>query len=220
MKKKKQKESEREAQKDNALEMKRATKNRLTQPKITDILRKVPYMEKSKVLEDEQRKRRFQLKEMNENLWKWRGEKQQKRAEEETEEQKLSSIEDKLKELEDILEQTRREKEDRQKRAHEKSDIVKKKKEDKKMKKIMKNRLEDSWGTMFWVTDLLEENEDVWKREEEDEREREMGRLEEWGKMSRTARMEEMKKQYRLTCLSPSARTTRLKKRRILPAWM
>ena len=92
-KKKKQKEREREAQKDKALEMQKATKSRLTQKKITDILRKVPYMEQSKVLEDDQKQRRFQMKEMKENLWKWRGGKQQRRAEEETEEQKLNSLE-------------------------------------------------------------------------------------------------------------------------------
>ena len=72
---------------------------------------------------------------------------------------------------------------------------------------------------MLWVTDLLEENEAIWKREEEDRREKEIGRLEEWGKMTRTDRIAELKKHYSWTCMSPSA-SQRMKKRRILPAWM
>ena len=114
------------------------TKKNLTQRKITETLEKIPYMEKSKVLEDEQRQRRFQLNETKEKLWKWRGKKQNRRVEDETEEQKLSRLQDKLKELEDLLEQTRREKEDRLKIAEEKCDFMKKKREDQKMKKIKK----------------------------------------------------------------------------------
>ena len=149
------------------------------------------------VLEEDVRQRRFQMREMKENLWKWRGKKTSKRFENETEKSKQR----KLKDLKNLLEQSRRDKEERLRRAEEKSNVVKKmknekerRKEEKSSKKLKKERLEDSWITMCWVTNLLEDNEDIWKRQEDDVKESGEKRLEEWGKMTRVRKVAELEK--------------------------
>ena len=179
------------------------------------------------VLEEDVRQRRFQMREMKENLWKWRGKKTSKRFENETEESKQRKLEEKLKDLKNLLEQSRRDKEERLRRAEEKSNAVKKiinekerRKEEKSSKKLKKERLEDSWITMCWVTNLLEDNEDIWKRQEDDVKESGEKRLEEWGKMTRLRKVAELEKKYKLPEISPSESIGKMKKKRILPAWM
>ena len=112
-------------------------------------------------------------------------------------------MEEKLKDLENLLEQSRREKEERLRRAEEKSNVVKKmknekerRKEENNSKKLKKERLEDSWVTMCWVTNLLEDNEDIWKRQEDD--------VKEWGKITRLRKVAELEKKYKLPGISPS----------------
>ena len=74
-----------------------------------------------------------------------------------------------------------------EKREALKSKLAEKKKmeDDKKMKKENKKRLEASWSTMGWATNLLSNNKKIWENEENDRRGEEKKELEEWRKMTR-----------------------------------
>ena len=67
----------------------------------------------------------------------------------------------------------------------------KRKEEEKKNKKEGKKRLEDSWCTMNWATIFIEDNLKIWEREDEDKKEDERGRLEEWMKMTKLSKVAE-----------------------------
>jgi hypothetical protein len=224
--KQREKERHKMAQKLRAEEQKMAFKQKMTQKKITDTLQEIPHREREPFVEDDLRQRRFQMREMKENLWKWRGNKSEKKTEE-TAESEQKQLEEKLRQLEDLLKLTRREKEERLRRADKKRDILKsnqtekmRKEEEKKIKKEKKNRLEDSWGTMRWATNFIEDNLEIWEREEEDKRENERGGLEEWRKMTRLSKVAELRKRYKMPSTSSPNLAMKLKKKRILPAWM
>ena len=82
----------------------------MTQRKITDTIQEIPHRERKSIEEDDLRQRRFQMREMKENLWKWRGRKPEKKKAEETAESELKKLEEKLRKLEELLMLTRREK--------------------------------------------------------------------------------------------------------------
>ena len=88
------------------------------QKKISDTLRELPAVKGRAILEDDLRQKRFQMREMKENLWKWRGRKSGKI--EETMEPAQTDLEEKLRIAEEMLAMSRKEKEGRLLRADEK----------------------------------------------------------------------------------------------------
>ena len=176
-------------------------------------------------MEDDHKQRRFQMREMKENLWKWRGRKPGKM--EETKQPAQTDLEEKLRIVEEMLAMSRKEKEGRLLRADEKRETLKSKldekkimEDDKKIKKETKKRLEASWSTMGWATNLLSNNKKIWENEENDRRGEEKKELEEWRKMTRLDKVAELQKKYNLPISSNQNHRTKLKKRRTLPAWM
>jgi hypothetical protein len=107
------KKGEKQERKRKANEKTETFQTKQLQKKITETLKQLPAREREKALFEEERKRKFELKEMKENLWKkWRKEGKEMK-ETESEKQKL---ERNLKKLEKILEKIKREEREMQER--------------------------------------------------------------------------------------------------------
>ena len=106
--KKRDKERKRLEKKQRAEEQKLGFKKKTIQKKISDTLRELPALKGREILEDNLKQRRFQMREMKENLWKWRGRKPGKM--EETKQPTQTDLEEKLRIVEEMLIMSRKEK--------------------------------------------------------------------------------------------------------------
>jgi hypothetical protein len=153
---------------------------------------------------------------MKENLWKWRSEETKKKIYRKKETTR-KDLEEKLEKLEEILEKKRLEE---QERLEKKRKLLEKKKnleegwterrqkesekkmqnktleEEKKREKINKKKmLEDNWSMIRCLTVYLEENEDEWKRGQNDWLESK--KISEWEIMSEEEKRKEVTKSTR-----------------------
>ena len=121
------------------------------------------------------------MKEMKENLWRWRSEEEEKGKKGNTRKEiSREELEGKLETLEEILEKTRTEERERKARIEEKkrkAQELRSKKEkaedEKKARREKKLKLEESWAMIRWLTRYMDENKDTWKKEREDRQEEE-----------------------------------------------
>ena len=107
--KKREKEIAKKERKSLAREKKENTMKNLVQKKIIASTSNLSKEDKKKIFEIEDRKRRLELKEMKENLWRWREKKPGKKKESAKEEKKTrKELEDRLRLIEEKIEERKR----------------------------------------------------------------------------------------------------------------
>ena len=148
--------------------------------RISVAIENLPDREREVFMADEEKKRRFELRSIKENLWRKlrnrREENDQKTGEEK--ELRESDCRKKIDKLEKIIERIKCEERDSEERREQDRERKRKwrkekEKEESKMlvqeierveKREQKKQLEEKWALMKWVTKFIEENEVGWKR--------------------------------------------------------
>ena len=185
-------------------------KEKLIQRKITEAITRLPDIEKKRMLEEEEKEKRLELKEIKENVWKkWRGkgEKKDKRLEnpksrKELMELRLERIENALTRVKEdeenrkkqaIREAERREKYIKEKRISENNRIVEEKK--RREKKQRKELLEKHWAMLRWITEFIDENKLEWENNIKDRKEkvRALEESERWDRLKAGEKERELK---------------------------
>ena len=125
--------------------MKMNFKVKMNQKKLTDMIEELPHQEKIKCKEEDERQKRFELREMKANIWKWRGRKEKgKKEEKKTRQETLEDLEDNIKKIEELLERAKLDKEERLNRAKKKQ-LEEHEKRTKKMKLEEEKRRKPIW---------------------------------------------------------------------------
>ena len=150
--------------------------------------------DRNKIKMQEDKRRRVELKEMKENLWKRR--EVMKKKDHRREDLTRQALEEKLRTLEEKILERKREKEEKEEKAREEINEKMKRKE-------KQRRLEESWEMLRWTTKFIEENEDIWAEYGEDLQEG--SKIEDWQAMS-SGKSTERKE----TSTTPKKSTTRL----------
>ena len=149
--------------------MKKAGKQK--QKLLTDLLlRELPEKNREKLVREEERRRRLELQEAKENIWKkWRG--KSKKSKENIEENGVKMLE----RIESMIKQNREEKEEKRKKKEKERDKEiedeKEKKAQKVIRKEKKKKLEEQWEMLRWITNYVNENELDWENENQAEME-------------------------------------------------
>jgi hypothetical protein len=192
--------------------MKKETiKEKMTQKKLTESWKQLPDIERKNLLLEEERKRRFELREIKINIWKkWRGkeEKSKKKGKENQVENMTKTIE----RIDEILEIVKRENEDRkvaQEREIERRKTIMKEKNKKEMERKIKESekierkkrkkiMEEKWEMIRWVTDYIDINTDRWEKEKKERQEKERLVIADWERMSRLEKIRKIKEKEKM----------------------
>jgi hypothetical protein len=170
----KRKEEERKEQKSKADEKKRDIHEKENQKgvqmKITESLKRLPENERELFMREEGQRKRVELKEVRENLWrKWRGAGEGKILERK---KNIDELNEQLRRLEERTENWKKQEEKnrrlREKRERELAEIVEERKkrqmendkrnEEKRMRKETQKKKEEKWEMIRWLTKFIEEN--------------------------------------------------------------
>ena len=181
-----------------AARRKKGEENQKIQKKITETWKRIPEHERKHLMQEEERKRRFELREAKINVWKkWRRESAEKKKE--TEDSQRNNQESWLQKLENTLQRMRKEIENRkvEREAYEarRKKLIKEKKDkqenklrmeyERKERKEKKKMLQERWAMARWATQYLDENSEKWEREKEERKKTEKERADEWHRMNR-----------------------------------
>ena len=175
----------------------------LVQKKVTEIWEKLPLDDKENFRREEERKKRFELREAKINIWKkWRG--KETKPEGKT---NIENQEEKLAKLEEILIKVQRENEER--RAAKEKEMKRRKKvvEDTKRKDTEKKRqvaeketrverkkkLEEKWAMLRWITSYIDLNTDKWERERKSRQMEDKKIVATWEKLSRLEKIKKIR---------------------------
>ena len=172
----------------------------LIQKKIEETFKKIPGREKEKIVEEEIRKERLELREVKRNLWKkWRGEKEKEKTHDKQTIQleKLERILEKAKKEEMLSKERLDREEKRRKKALEERNQREREKKLKEISKIERKekqkQLQEKWLTLRWITTLIDENSDEWDSKRKERIETERKETEEWKKKTRLEKIKKIK---------------------------
>ena len=134
------------------------TEQRKAQLKITDLLQKIPGVERDKLEKETEEEEKAQLREIQENLWKnWRGRKREGKVKIPTDDEKIGA------KLAHIKKRVREYVEEK-KRRMEKIATKRKDDEEKRARKLEEKRMEDHWAMLNWLNMFIEKNKYLWEK--------------------------------------------------------
>ena len=171
--KERQKEEKKRERLNKVAEKKETLKQNLLQRKITDSLKKLPPKEREKYGRDEERKRKIELKEVKENIWKkWRNPagKEQHAKQQLEKNENIENLESKLSRIDEIIEKVKQEENERKERQAKENERRRRKmkemekehaqrvrrEEEKMQRKEKKRLLEEKWAMVKWLTEYIE----------------------------------------------------------------
>ena len=149
----------------------------------------------------EEKKRRCELREAKEALWKIRGREEvkgERKTDMEKAEDEMNLMENLLEKIEKEVERIKEEEERKRKDEEMRKNEDKKKRETKESRMRKKKQLEERWGMLRWVTNYLDENKERWEKEREKRMKEEERRLAEWDKMARFAKIRILKEKSKI----------------------
>ena len=184
-------------------------REKLTQKKLTESWLKIPEREREKFRSEEERKKRLEIKEVKENLWRWRAKKKETASKGKKE--KMDEMEDKISRLEVIIEKVKfedrhreiRREEAKKQRDRKRSEWMKKEEETrrldekKKERLLMKKRMEERWEMIRWVSQYIEANQENWEIEKRERDETRGEKIEQWEKAQRFQKIEILRERDR-----------------------
>ena len=184
-----------------AAEKKEDFKRKVVQKKLTQNWLQIPEREKEKFRSEEEKRKRLELKEVKENLWRWRNKPEDKvgkkrkmgdRKEKEFGEDQLRKIEEIIErvKVEDKIENERREKyqKEKEKIRAERSrnkEKMKVEEEDRRERLRKKRKLEQRWEMTRWIKLYIDKNSDRWEIEKIEREEIRRKKLLDWDKTAR-----------------------------------
>ena len=148
----------------------------MTELLIESKMKELPENKRKIIREEEMRKRRLELKEAKENVWKrWRGKSEKVREGGDD----TDNGENMIEKIELAIERDREEKEEnskkKEKEKEEKREVAKEKEKQKVERKEKKKKLEEKWEMLRWITTYKDGNQVEW---EDDSLEAEMTEVE------------------------------------------
>ena len=185
-------------------EKKEEMRKNLIQKKLTECWLQLPEKEKHKFRGEEERRKRLELKEVKENLWKWRTRQDKKNGSKRKDQKgRTEHMEDNIMRLEDIIERVKEEdrkrqlkKEEERKEREKRTTERKKRDEDRRLEEEKKNerirtkkRMEERWEMIRWVSKYIEENQERWENEKRERDQQRKERLEDWDRAKRFERI-------------------------------
>ena len=171
--------------------------NLLTNMKINKIMREIPEEDRLKIIEEESRERRLELKEAKENIWKrWRIDSNRREKNE-----NILRKEDKtkiLEKLERVMEKIEKEKVEEKKRKEERAKIAESKNEKRMERKRKQRMLEEKWEMMRWITEYIDQNQERWEVQGKERRKEFKQKLDDWDKRDRLEKVKRLKEVFNL----------------------
>ena len=195
---KRKEESQRAEKRGKAARKKEEFKEKMLKRKITERWAQLPEKEKKKFRQDEEKKKNIEMEEMRENLWKWRRKNEalknpvKKKTSSEEMEEKIEKIEEAIEKVRE--ESKRREKvREEKKKEREKLELKREKwieeklrmEDERKERLKLQKKLKEVWDMMRWVTEYLEENNEVWEKEKMEREQDKEKMIREWEKAGR-----------------------------------
>ena len=120
-------------------------------------MEKIPTLEKERIELEDKKKRKLELQQTKQDLWKLR--KQENKLIQNAETNKIKEMAKKLEVLTDILDKEKKKAEEQEK---EKTRKAKKKEQDLKIAAEKAKK----WAMIRWVNDYIEENQEKWDNED------------------------------------------------------
>ena len=191
--------------------LKEKIRERNVDKEINEKMNQLPMTERKRIQQEEERKRRLDLKETCTNLWKLRS--REKRFGKEQEKvsrlKRIESKEEKLRMIETILEEIREENkkfEEEKNKMNEKLNKEKKtrqeqkiRKENEKKRKLEKQKmLSERWAMLRWITTYIKENQEEWDKEKKEKEDLERKELDEWNKMKRFEKVKKLQEKWKI----------------------
>ena len=185
-------------------------KEKLIQKKLAETWLRLPEKEKVKFRNEEEKRRRLEMKTSRENLWKWRG-KMSKHMEKDPE--MVEKLEEKINDLEEILERVVKENKEVEKRAvaerirreeakgkrMRKEEALRKSQEEKRERLKVRRKLEERWEMIRWLTKYIEGNQESWEIERREREIENRRKLEQWEKAARFQKIEILRERDKKT---------------------
>jgi hypothetical protein len=143
---KKKKEEEKHARKDLVAKKRAKGRENLLQKKITENLQNLPAADRENFQKTEDDRRKRDLRDARLSNWKdWRGMSRKKKEETLPQEDGGNSLEEKLSRIEEMLE------------------TVKKEEDERNMRLRKKEKLEERYGMVRWISTFIDENSEIWE---------------------------------------------------------
>ena len=181
-------------------------KNRILQEDIEKGLKQLPVQEQNKIIEEEKRKERLEVKETKKNLWKLRTKekKLEKLSEQQETIRKLDNMKEKLTTIEETTINLRNEREQesekkrlrKEKLDKEWKEKVKKKYQKELDKKEQQRQISQRWNMLSWITDYIENHQDQWDKEQQEKEKLAQEEIENWKKMKRLDKIKHLKQKW------------------------